>query len=1157
MDPTPRDLTYLRAPAEMHPVAACPWCARAAGEHLVTRGDGLPVHRCAACRFTYLAALPEDISVFYDDEYFGRSDESGQAPTGYDDYDASYTPASFLWLAELARTVAGGEPTSVFDLGAATGTFLEAARFLGFRGAGVELTETGAARARAKGLTVVTGMLEPADWADTTFDIVTALEVLEHVTDLRSTLIDLAGLLSPTGALVFLVPNVDEETLTRYGADALDFHTSYEHTVYFDPTSLRTVTDELFGEGSLSLFTTRVTEQGQAIGIAVGVIRLDPSADRPERVVFDVLSGNRVTAELETPAQALTVALTAAKFYQPHLADEALERARELGAASVELAVAGAQVIRNRGELHAAIAALDPIVIGPPVPLQTLANHLVIDLIGEVLGFRGIDPANLAAAIGTMDARLIEADEMVHELDATRSQLNEAAAGRVNAETRASALERTVERETAKVEELGRRLETREREISQLEGRVRAASARAISLGDENLRLRADLNAIYSSRGWRALAAMRRLKGGSRALGTEAPASSPDAAAQPPPRPPVDCDVTVSVIMPVYNKGRAVLESISSVKTQTFGDTEIVMWDDGSTDEETITALREAENLERVRVHRARNRGVVSARNQAMGEARGEFFMCLDADDRIRPTYLEKAVALLRSQPNVSIVYPWQRSFGGRDELWETSDLDRLRIATVNHVPVCAVFRREVFEQTGGFSNRMADGFEDWEFWAHAAELGFEGKAIPEPLFEYYWSADASESRDATARTKHSELAGRIATLHPTLTDPALDAVRFRAPDRVAFQVPVFPLGEAGPIVLTMPWFTVGGADRVVEQLIRHWTGQGRTVVAVTTHEVGAGMTDRLADLLTLTPYAYHLPNLMPEHLWIEFFGSLLVGLPGATLFNVGAPWLRAHAAEIDRRWPGTPIIDQQFNDSAHVASNLAAGPALTTTVVAYDGLRSAFLAEPSRSEDDVTTIYIGIDPLVEPAAGAVTDLRSAATIPEDVPYVVFVGRLAEEKRPGWLLPLADHLYSRDTMLLVVGNGPLGEELGDDFDGHPGIRWLEEVDDVAPVYSGASAMVLASETEGIPLTLMEALSMGTPVIATAVGGIPELADVPGVRVTDPNDRSAWIDAVLDTLASPPVSVRLPDHLTAAAMLNAYDGLLSRIESNQGSKNRAR
>lgn len=100
-------------------------------------------------------------------------------------------------------------------------------------------------------------------------------------------------------------------------------------------------------------------------------------------------------------------------------------------------------------------------------------------------------------------------------------------------------------------------------------------------------------------------------------------------------------------------------------------------------------------------------------------------------------------------------------------------------------------------------------------------------------------------------------------------------------------------------------------------------------------------------------------------------------------------------------------------------------------------------------------------------------------------------------------------------------------------------------------------MVLASETEGIPLTLMEALSAGTPVVATAVGGIPELADIPGVRTTDPRDRDSWIAAVLETLAEPPSDVRLPDYLTAGVMLAAYDDLFASVEVGHTTRNVSR
>ena len=82
------DLGYLTEPVEFFPVSDCPWCGNDATIHLATRGDGLPVRRCTVCNLGFLASLPRDISVFYDENYYVRSPIPGTSPavSGYENY---------------------------------------------------------------------------------------------------------------------------------------------------------------------------------------------------------------------------------------------------------------------------------------------------------------------------------------------------------------------------------------------------------------------------------------------------------------------------------------------------------------------------------------------------------------------------------------------------------------------------------------------------------------------------------------------------------------------------------------------------------------------------------------------------------------------------------------------------------------------------------------------------------------------------------------------------------------------------------------------------------------------------------------------------------------------------------------------------------------
>src|SRR5271156_1944419 len=104
----------------------------------------------------------------------------------------------------------------------------------------------------------------------------------------------------------------------------------------------------------------------------------------------------------------------------------------------------------------------------------------------------------------------------------------------------------------------------------------------------------------------------------------------------------------VSVIIPVYNGARTISRALESVFHQTFTDYEVVVVDDGSTDD-TPSVL--AGYGDKIRVVRQANRGLPAARNAAVAASRGELLALIDHDDQRLPQKLQLAVAAMRSPP--------------------------------------------------------------------------------------------------------------------------------------------------------------------------------------------------------------------------------------------------------------------------------------------------------------------------------------------------------------------------------------------------------------------------------------------------------------------------------------------------------------------------
>ena len=111
----------------------------------------------------------------------------------------------------------------------------------------------------------------------------------------------------------------------------------------------------------------------------------------------------------------------------------------------------------------------------------------------------------------------------------------------------------------------------------------------------------------------------------------------------------------VSVVIIAYNCAKYICDAIDSVLAQTFQDFEIIIVNDGSTDQKTNDILRNL-NKPKTRVIHTVNQGVCHARNTGIKESLGEYILPLDSDDKITEIYLEKAVKVLDENANVGIV---------------------------------------------------------------------------------------------------------------------------------------------------------------------------------------------------------------------------------------------------------------------------------------------------------------------------------------------------------------------------------------------------------------------------------------------------------------------------------------------------------------------
>ncbi len=200
---------------------------------------------------------------------------------------------------------------------------------------------------------------------------------------------------------------------------------------------------------------------------------------------------------------------------------------------------------------------------------------------------------------------------------------------------------------------------------------------------------------------------------------------------------------TAAIIIPTYNYGGLVGRAIESAIAQTYKNlTDIIVVDDGSTDGTDITSYLEKDK--RVKFIKQKNQGVAHARNAGIAATNAKYICCLDADDKIKPTFLQATIPALEADRTLGIAYTGLSLVGPRGEhtgSWPGQFNYDEQVKGQNQVPTCCVFRRSVWERLGGYRQRYAPGgcgTEDAEFWLRFGSVGFGAKKVTDaPLFEY------------------------------------------------------------------------------------------------------------------------------------------------------------------------------------------------------------------------------------------------------------------------------------------------------------------------------------------------------------------------------------------------------------------------------------
>lgn len=212
----------------------------------------------------------------------------------------------------------------------------------------------------------------------------------------------------------------------------------------------------------------------------------------------------------------------------------------------------------------------------------------------------------------------------------------------------------------------------------------------------------------------------------------------------------------ISIIIPAYNAGKTILETLESVQKQTFVDHEILVIDDGCTD--NTVELAHSLNDPRIKVFSYENGGLPTARNRGIAQAQGEFIAFLDADDLWTADKLECQFNALQQNPDAGVAYSWTAFMEANpqgDYIFYPSPspnysgnvYPQILVNNFLYSGSNILARREVIKQTGDFA--LIPSGEDWDYWIRLA-ANYPFVVVPKYQILYRRNTAASSTNMST-----------------------------------------------------------------------------------------------------------------------------------------------------------------------------------------------------------------------------------------------------------------------------------------------------------------------------------------------------------------------------------------------------------------------
>ena len=569
----------------------------------------------------------------------------------------------------------------------------------------------------------------------------------------------------------------------------------------------------------------------------------------------------------------------------------------------------------------------------------------------------------------------------------------------------------------------------------------------------------------------------------------------------------------VTIITPFYNTRKELIQgTANSILNQTYPCFEWLIIDDGSTNKESLEALKEIEKMdERIKVIHKENEGLAQTRDYGAKKScsSSKYLLFIDDDDQISNTFVECAYWTLETNKEATWAYSDSVGFGAQEYVWRKW-YNPIRQKKENRLVSINFIRKKDFFEAGGYELKAKSVYEDWNFWLKL--IAREKYPVRMSTIDlWYRRKPQNDGELAKATANHEKAMTYINKTASTITNvkkgiqyPKQDYNWNILIDELEnIEVPKLKQDEKIKILMIIPWMVTGGADKFNLDLVKNINKDKFEVIIIST----LPSSNELKQQFEQYGIVYDLTAFLDRKYWLCFINYLIKKNNINIVFNTCSQFGYNVLPYIKGKNPNIPILDYvhmeewYWRNGGYSRDSYAFKDVIDKTLVCNKKSEEILINHFKRKKEEVETVYIGVDEEeFNPEKYSKKDILEKLNIKAENKYVIsYICRISEQKRPFLLLEVIKKMKAKrnDFIVVVAGDGNLLDKMkkrATKLKISENIVFLGNYSHTQEIYAISDLTINCSIKEGLALTSYESLSMGVPVISSDVGGQKELID---------------------------------------------------------------